>query len=112
MVAKSRLFQSKPDGEVTFRFAQDGNGMPAPTMQVCCILRGCSVCCLWLGWWPGGQGDGDGDGMPAPTMQVHSLLCWCAAQLRVIWCVSVAGKWQWVPVPDMHARLGRSAALP
>lgn len=39
VVAKSRLFQSKPDGEVTFRFAQDGNGMPAPTMQVCFVLR-------------------------------------------------------------------------
>ena len=34
VVSKSRLFQFKPDGEVTFRFAQDGNGMPAPTMQV------------------------------------------------------------------------------
>lgn len=34
VVSKARLFTFKPDGEVTFRFAQDGNGMPAPTMQV------------------------------------------------------------------------------
>ena len=34
MVAKARMFQFKPDGEVTARFAQDGNGMPAPVMQV------------------------------------------------------------------------------
>lgn len=34
MVAKTRMFQFKPDGEVTMRFAQDGNGMPAPVMQV------------------------------------------------------------------------------
>jgi hypothetical protein len=30
------MFQFKPDGEVTLRFAQDGNGMPAPVMQVRC----------------------------------------------------------------------------
>ncbi|EFN51473.1 hypothetical protein CHLNCDRAFT_140223 [Chlorella variabilis] len=34
VVAKTRMFQFKPDGEVTMRFAQDGNGMPAPVMQV------------------------------------------------------------------------------
>ena len=34
VVAKARMFQFKPDGEVTMRFAQDGNGMPAPVMQV------------------------------------------------------------------------------
>jgi hypothetical protein len=28
------MFQFKPDGEVTMRFMQDGNGMPAPLMQV------------------------------------------------------------------------------
>ena len=33
MVAKARMFQYKPDGEVTLRFAQDGNGVPAPLMQ-------------------------------------------------------------------------------
>lgn len=33
VVAKSRMFQHKPDGEVTFRFAQDASGMPAPVMQ-------------------------------------------------------------------------------
>ena len=33
MVTKARMFQFKPDGEVTLRYAQDGNGMPAATMQ-------------------------------------------------------------------------------
>jgi hypothetical protein len=27
------MFQYKPDGEVTFRMAQDANGSPAPLMQ-------------------------------------------------------------------------------
>ncbi|KAL4854759.1 Phosphatidylinositol 4-phosphate 5-kinase 8 [Chlorella vulgaris] len=33
VVNKARMFQFKPDGEVTMRFMQDGNGMPAPLMQ-------------------------------------------------------------------------------
>lgn len=33
MLARVRMFQNKPDGEVTIRFAQDANGMPAPVMQ-------------------------------------------------------------------------------
>lgn len=33
VVAKVRMFQHKPDGEVTFRFAQDAAGLPAPVMQ-------------------------------------------------------------------------------
>ena len=33
MVTKARMFAYKPDGEVTMRFAQDGNGLPAPVMQ-------------------------------------------------------------------------------
>lgn len=34
VVNKARMFEFKPEGEVTLRFAQDGNGMPAPLMQV------------------------------------------------------------------------------
>lgn len=34
VVNKARMFEFKPEGEVTTRFAQDGNGMPAPLMQV------------------------------------------------------------------------------
>lgn len=33
VVAKARMFEFKPDGEVTFRFAQDASGLPAPVMQ-------------------------------------------------------------------------------
>ena len=30
---RARMFQYKPDGEVTFRMAQDAQGLPAPVMQ-------------------------------------------------------------------------------
>ena len=33
VLAKVRMFQNKPDGEVMFRFSQDANGLPAPVMQ-------------------------------------------------------------------------------
>jgi hypothetical protein len=33
LVARVRMFQHKPDGEVTLRFSQDANGMPAPVQQ-------------------------------------------------------------------------------
>jgi hypothetical protein len=33
VLAKVRMFQNKPDGEVTLRFTQDANGLPAPVMQ-------------------------------------------------------------------------------
>lgn len=33
MVTRARMFQYKPDGEVTFRMAQDAVGLPAPLMQ-------------------------------------------------------------------------------
>lgn len=33
VVAKARMFQFKPDGEVTLRMAQDGRGKPLPLMQ-------------------------------------------------------------------------------
>ena len=33
MVTRTRMFQYKPDGEVTFRMAQDAVGLPAPLMQ-------------------------------------------------------------------------------
>lgn len=33
VVSKVKMFQYKPDGEVTLRFTQDKNGMPAPVMQ-------------------------------------------------------------------------------
>ena len=33
VLAKVRMFQNKPDGEVMLRFAQDANGLPAPVMQ-------------------------------------------------------------------------------
>ena len=33
MLSESRMFQYKPDGEVTFRTAQDAQGLPAPVMQ-------------------------------------------------------------------------------
>lgn len=44
IVAKARMFQFKPDGEVALRFAQDGNGMPAPLMQA----RAWGAC--WARW--------------------------------------------------------------
>jgi hypothetical protein len=34
VVAKSRMFEFKPDGEVTIRMQQDAHGLPAPLMQV------------------------------------------------------------------------------
>lgn len=33
VVTRTRMFQYKPDGEVTFRMAQDAVGLPAPLMQ-------------------------------------------------------------------------------
>jgi hypothetical protein len=33
VLAKVRMFQNKPDGEVMLRFSQDANGLPAPVMQ-------------------------------------------------------------------------------
>ncbi len=33
VVNRARMFQYKPDGEVTFRMAQDAVGLPAPLMQ-------------------------------------------------------------------------------
>ena len=33
VVNKVRMFQHKPDGEVTMRYLQDGSGFPAPVMQ-------------------------------------------------------------------------------
>lgn len=33
VLARVRMFQNKPDGEVTFRFKQDASGLPAPVMQ-------------------------------------------------------------------------------
>lgn len=33
VVGRVRMFQNKPDGEVTLRFKQDANGLPAPVMQ-------------------------------------------------------------------------------
>lgn len=33
VVTRARMFQYKPDGEVTFRMAQAANGLPAPVMQ-------------------------------------------------------------------------------
>ena len=33
VVVRARMFQYKPDGEVTFRMAQDAQGVPAPVMQ-------------------------------------------------------------------------------
>lgn len=33
VVTRARMFQYKPDGEVTFRTAQAANGLPAPVMQ-------------------------------------------------------------------------------
>lgn len=33
VVTKARMFQFKPDGEVTYRMAQDAVGLPAPLMQ-------------------------------------------------------------------------------
>ena len=33
VVTRARMFQFKPDGEVTFRMAQDAHGLPAPVMQ-------------------------------------------------------------------------------
>jgi hypothetical protein len=44
VVTKARMFQYKPDGEVTLRFAQVGNGMPAPVMQVGSAGRGSRGC--------------------------------------------------------------------
>lgn len=41
VVNKARMFEFKPEGEVTTRFAQDGNGMPAPLMQVRPHPRSC-----------------------------------------------------------------------
>eukprot|EP00887_Chlorella_sp_A99_P002543 scaffold6.g2543.t1 len=40
VVAKARMFQHKPDGEVTLRFAQDASGAPAPLMQARAGARG------------------------------------------------------------------------
>ena len=33
VVTRARMYQYKPDGEVTFRMAQAANGMPATVMQ-------------------------------------------------------------------------------
>ncbi len=34
IVTRARMWRWKPDGEVTYRFAQDANGAPLPLMQV------------------------------------------------------------------------------
>ena len=34
VVQRSRMFQHKPDGEVSIRYLQDGRGTPAPVQQV------------------------------------------------------------------------------
>ncbi len=34
VVTKARMWRWKPDGEVTYRFAQDAQGTPLPLMQV------------------------------------------------------------------------------
>lgn len=46
MVAKARMFEFKPDGEVTIRMAQDANGLPAPLMQARTLPR---LLARWLG---------------------------------------------------------------
>ena len=42
VVAKARMFEYKPDGEVTIRMQQDAYGFPAPLMQVGGRVPGCS----------------------------------------------------------------------
>lgn len=61
VVAKARMFEFKPDGEVTIRMAQDANGLPAPLMQVMSLL---TLVVLWY-----------------PCLFMHGVyLCLCMAQ--------------------------------